>query len=147
MTKKSVSLIGILFMLMTTVFIITSCSQPNKTSKPATTPTPAPTPKPTPAPTPTPAPEPTIEGITWKCTYTTNTGWEDTILTLNGTTATFKDPGKDAVTISCVIDKANKKVKLVFSSTTDEYDYVIKENGTILEFSMKGVLKHKFKKM
>ena len=143
MTKKSVSLIGVLFVLVTAVFVITGCKQANKT--PAQEP--APTPAPAPTPTPTPAPEPTIEGIQWKCTYTTSKDWEDTILTFNGTTATFKDPGKDAVTISCVIDKANKKVKLVFSSTTDEYDYVIKENGTILEFSMKGVLKHKFKKM
>lgn len=144
MTKKSVSLIGVLFVLVTTVFVITGCKQANKT--PAQEP--APTPAPAPTPTPTPAPEPSIEGIQWKCTYTTNTGWEDTILTLNGTTATFKDPGKDAVDIACVIDKANKKVKLVFSSgSIDEYDYAVKENGTVLEFSMKGALKHKFKKM
>jgi len=49
--------------------------------------------------------------------------------------------------MACVIDKANKKVKLVFSSTTDEYDYAVKENGTVLELSMQGTLWHKFKKL
>jgi secreted endo-1,4-beta-xylanase len=144
MTKKSVSLIGVLFVLVTAVFVITGCKQANKT--PAQEP--APTPAPAPTPTPTPAPEPTIEGIQWKCTYTIKTGWEGTILTLNGTTATFKDPGKDAINMACVIDKANKKVKLVFSSgDIDEYDYAVKENGTVLELSMQGTLWHKFKKI
>lgn len=143
MTKKSVSLIGVLFVLVTAVFVITGCKQANKTPEQE----PAPTPAPAPTPTPTPAPEPAIEGIPWKCTYSTDSGWDETTLTLNGTTATFKDPGKDAFNIACVIDKANKKIKLVFSSGTDEYDYAVKENGTVLELSMKGTLKHKFKKM
>ena len=102
---------------------------------------------PAPTPAPAPAPEAEIEGTPWKCIYTTNVGWEDTVLMLNGTTATFKDPDKSAFTVSCVIDKVNKKIKLVFSDNTDEYDYVIKENGSVLEFSMNGRLKHKFRKL
>ena len=105
------------------------------------------TPAPAPAPTPEPKPEPEIEGIPWQCTYSIYEDWAKTVLTLNGTEATFKDPDKDASYVSCLIDKANKKIKLIFSSGTDEYDYVIKENGTVLELSMKGTLKHKFKKI
>ena len=131
---KKVSLIGALVLIISAVVLISGCSQ-------------APTPAPTPAPAPAPAPEAEIEGTPWKCIYTTNVGWEDTVLMLNGTTATFKDPDKSAETVSCVIDKVNKKIKLVFSDNTDEYDYVIKENGSVLEFSMNGRLKHKFRKL
>ena len=131
---KKVSLIGALVLIISAVVLISGCSQ-------------APTPAPTPAPAPAPAPEAEIEGTPWKCIYTTNVGWEDTVLMLNGTTATFKDPDKSAETVSCAIDKVNKKIKLVFSNNTDEYDYVIKENGSVLEFSMDGQLKHKFKKL
>ena len=131
---KKVSLIGALVLIISAVVLISGCSQ-------------APTPAPTPAPAPAPAPEAEIEGTPWKCIYTTNVGWEDTVLMLNGTTATFKDPDKSADTVSCVIDKVNKKIKLVFSNNTDEYDYVIKENGSVLEFSMNGRLKHKFRKL
>ena len=131
---KKVSLIGALVLIISAVVLISGCSQ-------------APTPAPTPAPAPAPAPEAEIEGTPWKCIYTTNVGWEDTVLMLNGTTATFKDPDKSAYTVSCVIDKVNKKIKLVFSNNTDEYDYVIKENGSVLEFSMNGRLKHKFRKL
>ena len=131
---KKVSLIGALVLIISAVVLISGCSQ-------------APTPAPTPAPAPAPAPEAEIEGTPWKCIYTTNVGWEDTVLMLNGTTATFKDPDKSAFTVSCVIDKVNKKIKLVFSNNTDEYDYVIKENGSVLEFSMNGRLKHKFRKL
>ena len=127
---KKVSLIGALVLIISAVVLISGCSQ-----------------APAPAPTPTPAPEAEIEGTPWKCIYTTNVGWEDTVLMLNGTTATFKDPDKSAFTVSCVIDKVNKKIKLVFSDNTDEYDYVIKENGSVLEFSMNGQLKHKFRKL
>ena len=126
--KKLVSMFSALIIMIIAVALITGCPQ-------------------APAPAPTPAPTPEIEGIPWQCTYSTNSGWDDTILTLNGTTAIFKDPGKDAYSISCVIDKANKKIKLVFSGTTDEYDYIIKEGGSVLEFSMNGLLKHKFKKL
>ena len=49
--------------------------------------------------------------------------------------------------MACVIDKANKKVKFVSSSGNLEYDYAFKENGTVLEFSKKEDLKHKFKKI
>ena len=127
---KKVSLIGALVLIISAVVLISGCSQ-----------------APAPAPTPTPAPEAEIEGTPWKCIYTTNVGWEDTVLMLNGTTATFKDPDKSAETVSCVIDKVNKKIKLVFSDNTDEYDYVIKENGSVLEFSMNERLKHKFRKL
>ena len=133
---KKVSLIGALVLIISAVVLISGCSQ---------APAPAPTPAPTPA--PVPAPEAEIEGTPWKCIYTTNVGWEDTVLMLNGTTATFKDPDKSAYTVSCVIDKVNKKIKLVFSNNTDEYDYVIKENGSVLEFAMNGRLKHKFRKL
>ena len=135
---KKVSLIGALVLIISAVVLISGCSQ-------APAPAPAPTPAPTPA--PAPAPEAEIEGTPWKCIYTTNSSWDSTILTLNGTTATFKDPGQDAYSISCVIDKVNKKIKLVFTGSTNEYDYVIKESGSILEFSMNGRLKHKFKKL
>ena len=137
---KKVSLIGALVLIISAVVLISGCSQ-----APAPAPAPAPTPAPTPA--PAPAPEAEIEGTPWKCIYTTNSSWDSTILTLNGTTATFKDPGQDAYSISCVIDKVNKKIKLVFTGSTNEYDYVIKESGSILEFSMNGRLKHKFKKL
>ena len=133
---KKVSLIGALVLIISVVVLISGCSQ---------APAPAPTPAPTPA--PVPAPEAEIEGTPWQCIYTTNVGWQDTVLMLNGTTATFKDPDKSAYTVSCVIDKVNKKIKLVFSNSTDEYDYVFKENGSVLEFSMNGRLKHKFKKL
>jgi|GEM_PF-2091381 len=145
MTRKNVSLLGVLFMLTAAVFVITGCPQTNKPPTPA--PTPAPAPAPTPTPTPTPTPEPTIEGVPWECIYTTKSGWEGAIVTLNGTTATFKFPGKDAFNVACVIDKANKIIKLVFSFTTDEYNYAVKENGTILELSANGTLWHKLKKM
>ena len=135
---KKVSLIGALVLIISAVVLISGCSQ-------APAPAPAPTPAPTPA--PAPAPEAEIEGTPWKCIYTTNVGWQDTVLMLNGTTATFKDPDKSAETVSCVIDKVNKKIKLVFTGSTNEYDYVIKESGSILEFSMNGRLKHKFKKL
>ena len=125
---KKVSLIGALVLIISAVVLISGCSQ-------------------APTPAPAPAPEAEIEGTPWKCIYTTNVGWEDTVLMLNGTTATFKDPDKSADTVSCVIDKVNKKIKLVFSNNTDEYDYVIKENGSVLEFSMNGRLKHKFRKL
>ena len=121
---KKVSLIGALVLIISAVVLISGCSQ-----------------------APAPAPEAEIEGTPWKCIYTTNSSWDSTILTLNGTTATFKDPGQDAYSISCVIDKVNKKIKLVFTGSTNEYDYVIKESGSILEFSMNGRLKHKFKKL
>ena len=121
---KKVSQIGALVLIISAVVLISGCSQ-----------------------APAPAPEAEIEGIPWKCIYTTNVGWEDTVLMLNGTTATFKDPDKSAFTVSCVIDKVNKKIKLVFSNSTDEYDYVIKENGSVLEFSMNERLKHKFRKL
>ena len=135
---KKVSVIGALVLIISAVVLISGCSQ---------APAPAPTPVPAPTPAPTPAPEAEIEGTPWKCIYTTNVGWEDTVLMLNGTTATFKDPDKSAFTVSCVIDKVNKKIKLVFSDNTDEYDYVIKENGSVLEFSMNERLKHKFRKL
>jgi len=128
--KSKVSMIGALVLIISAVVLIIGCPQASK-------PTPAPAQK----------PEPEIEGVPWQCTYSTNSSWDSTILTLNGTTAIFKDPGQDAYSISCVIDKVNKKIKLVFTGSTDEYDYVIKESGSILEFSMNGVLKHKFKKL
>ena len=68
MTKKNISLVGVLFMLMTTIFVITGCPQTNKPSTP--TPTPAPAPTPAPNPTPTPEPKPTngdIKGV-WEVT-------------------------------------------------------------------------------
>ena len=77
---KKVSLIGALVLIISAVVLISGCSQ-----------TPAPAPAPTPAPAPAPAPEAEIEGTPWKCIYITNVGWEDTVLMLNGTTATFKD--------------------------------------------------------
>ena len=100
---KKVSLIGALVLIISAVVLISGCSQ---------APAPAPTPAPAPKPAPTPALEAEIEGTPWKCIYTANVGWENTVLMLNGTTATFKDPDKSAYTVSCVIDKVNNKISI-----------------------------------
>ena len=135
MTKKNISLIGVLFMLMTAVFVVTGCPQTNKPPTPAPTPAPTPTPAPNPTPTPTPT-NGDIKGV-WEVTeyYTETFPSEKTDGTKSQYYLYFKKNGAvinaERISGRKYGEQIDKLVKLVQNDALIESYELLDEDGKI----------------